>query len=285
MQFALFSTARLGRGHQAEPALASSSLGTPGIVISVDARGHSSGVSGGQKELHAIGSALQTLLGEHGLPATWGVSEPLTSPFVTQLDSGRRAISSHEVALHLANTGADATLRRSELANVLARCMSAAQVNGVRITTLFADSMLVCGNYDLLVKRGISALRNTTAPKPSSDGSARVPRQLRYGLWGYPIAHTLPSGGLVSGIEKRLLADADDPSAVRQIRVFHVSVEVAQLSSGDRAAWRVLEKSLRRIARLRTECGVRIESLRTLTARLSTVPVAAPQRSILRRAA
>jgi hypothetical protein len=156
---------------------------------------------------------------------------------------------------------------------------------GVHITTLFADESLLFGHYDLLVNRGITAVRNTVATGSGRGGFQRVPRQLRYGLWGFPVAHTLPGDGLVSGVESRLASGASVGGPARSALVFHVSVELARLTAGDRHAWRVLQKSLRRLARLRTEQGVRIESLRSLTARLSAVPAAIPQRSILRRAA
>jgi hypothetical protein len=284
MQFSLISQGRSGRDLQIDQAQTAIPQDAPGIVISVDAAMRTVAGPDSSQSLCAVGSALHTLLGEHGLTATWGLHDPLTSPLVSQLLSARRTQLSHEIAFNLNGACSGATLRRPVLADALAQCVRQA-VAGVRITTLFADSALVSGNLDLLLKCGISALRNTTDAVSRSDSSARLPRQLRYGLWGFPVAHTLPSNGLVSGIEKMLVGNPLDQKWARQARVFHVSVELARLSSGDRAAWRVVEKSLRRMAKLQMECGVRIESLRSLTARLSSVRVASPQRSILRRAA
>jgi hypothetical protein len=143
----------------------------------------------------------------------------------------------------------------------------------------------LAANLDLLVKRGVTAVREIAASPARWAGASLSPRQLRYGLWGFPLAHTLPADGSVSGLQRRLLTGRQAAEAGRGGCVLHVGIEMGGLVAGDRGAWRAMEKGLRHLARLRAEEGVRVECLRTVAARLSAVPIAAPQQSILRRAA
>src|SRR5687768_15246314 len=97
VHLALFSKSRFGRDAGTGRYRGSSSCATPGIAISVDASRHFWASFDSDRGLNAIGGALCTLLEEHGLPATWGLPEPLTSGLVSQLVAGQRAILSHEI--------------------------------------------------------------------------------------------------------------------------------------------------------------------------------------------
>jgi hypothetical protein len=173
--------------------------------------------------------------------------------------------------------------RRMLLGELLARYVRKAELSGLPISTLFADESLVAGNYDLLVKRGITSVRRITLAGSRHSGGWSAPRQLRYGLWEYGLCHT--SIPLAPRRVDGLLESGDRASAAGPARVFHLALDMLQQAAGSRGAWRNLERTLRLVARLRKSEGLCIETLRDATLRLAAVAPAAPQRSILRRAA
>jgi hypothetical protein len=256
------------------------------IALSVDAgRPHAALSAESRHKLHAACNALHSLFGELDIPATWGVSDPFTSPLVSNLLTVRRSHAIHEIALRLESSWSTPASRRGMLADTLARCQRQAESTGVSIATLFADRHLLAGNHDLLFKRGIRGVRGVSASHPGKAARFSGPCPLRYGLWDLPVAHTLPAErALARGAIDRLLACGHYAPFVRH-RTGHVSVEIARLVPADRGTWRALEKGLRYLVRLRDEDGVSLETLATWTARLNAVPAAAPQRSILSRAA
>lgn len=264
-----------------------SASATPCVTITVDTgQPQSTSDPNAQQKLHHAVGRLHTLCGELGLPATWGVGEPFLSPLVRRLCVAPRGKWPHEIAMRLAPRWSTPLSRRMLLAEALARCARQADVAGLEVTTVFADDSLLAGNYDLVVKRGITSVRAITSGHRTGSRSQCVPRPLRYGLWEYPVACSLPA-------DRSLMSRRMGGSrAVRRRRsgtswhgVLHVAIDVSRLTAGDRWIWRTLDKSLRLLGRWRAEGGVRIEPLRTVTARLASVPAAAPQRSILRRAA
>jgi hypothetical protein len=287
MHLTLLPISRRGSNTPSGRAPARSSGAGTSVVISV-AAGLPQTVSGAPVQQHfraAIGE-LHALLDDLYLPATWGVTDLFSSPVVDQVASPSRPSPPHEVGLQLDSMWSTPLPRRSILAVALARCTKQAKCVDLTIRTLFGSESFLRGNYDLLVKHEISGVR-APAATPSRWGSPPVtPRQLRYGLWEFPVSHMLSgSRSLTPGALYRLVASSERTMAAQRERAVHLGIDLAQLMAGDRGAWRGLDRRLRLLVRLRAEADVRIETLRALTVRLAAVPAAAPQRSILRRAA
>lgn len=256
------------------------------VALSVDTRRPASAMAAdAQDRLHATSTALHALCGELDLPATWGVPEPLTSPLVDRLRADPRANPPHEIGLRLDPTWSSPKSRRMLLAELLARNIRKAEMGGLRIATLFADKSLLAGNHDLLVKRGITSVRGISAAGHRWGPGSGGPRQLRYGLWEYCVSRpSLHERPLVPRRVFGSFAVGHRAAAAASPRVLHLSLEASRLT-GNRSAWRNVERSLRLLARLRNSEGLHVEPLHNVTVRLVSVPAAAPQRSILRRAA
>jgi hypothetical protein len=260
----------------------------PGICValSVDTgRPVSALTADAQGRLRAVSSALFALCGELDLPATWGISEPLTSPLVDRLTANPLSSPPHEIAVRLDPLWSIPKSRRMLLGELLTRYVRKAELSGLPIATVFADEALVAGNYDLLVKRGITSLRRISAGGNRRGGAWSGPRQLRYGLWEYGVCHASPERPLVPRRIHGLLTSGDRAVSAGSTCVFHLSLETSQMADGNRWTWRNIERTLRLVARLRNNEGLRVEPLRKATGHLVAVPAAAPQRSILRRAA
>lgn len=259
----------------------------PSAIISVDVgRLLSTQDANAQQNLHRAADELHALSSELGLSVTWGISEPFLSPLVDRICSASGAASSHEIAFRLDPRLSSSCSRRKLLADGLMRCMRQAESAGQHVTSLFAAPSLLAGNHDLLVRRGITSVRHLPGSQPSGNRTPGMPRQVRYGLWEYPTTYTLPhERPLTPRRTGSLLAPRSRVYGNWSPGVLHVAIEASRLAGGDRWAWRTVEKSLRMLTRAQMNGVLRVEPMGAVTARLASVPAAAPQRSILRAAA
>jgi hypothetical protein len=220
------------------------------------------------------------LTDEHRLPATWAVSDPAHSaatPLVL------RSATGHELAILGDANWVGPTAGRTRFARELARRVSQARSARINVTTLVPRVGAVDRHIDLVIKQRISAIAGVECA-PSANRTIALPRALHFGVWEIPVSGSLPlrSRWWFSG--KRLV--------FRQIRaaaaaaaVFHLVVDAPTMVQEGRGATATLAWLVQRVAELRNRGMVRTETLGQTAARLSAVPSATPQHSILRRAA
>jgi hypothetical protein len=137
-------------------------------------------------------------------------------------------------------------------------------------------------DVDLIVKQQITAIGvDATAIGTASISS---PRAIHFGVWELPVAGKLParSGWFSNGgwsSWRRIRA------AARDAATFHLLVDCPSLCDEGSGALKTVAWLMQRVANLRDRGLVRVETLRATAARLSDVPAAKPQKSILHRAA
>jgi hypothetical protein len=220
------------------------------------------------------------LTNEHRLPVTWAVSDPAYSaatPLVL------RSTTCHELAILGDANWVGPTAGRTRFARELARRVSQARSARINVKTLVPRVGTVDGHIDLVIKQRISAIAGVEVPSSATRPTA-LPRALHFGVWEIPVAGSLPRRSRWWFSGKRFV--------FRQIRgaaaaaaVFHLVVDAPAMVQEDRAATATLEWLVRRVAELRDRGMIGTETLGQTAARLSAVPSATPQHSILRKAA
>jgi hypothetical protein len=109
------------------------------------------------------------------------------------------------------------------------------------------------------------------------------PRALHYGVWELPVSAKLPgrSGWFINqgwSTWRRIRRSASDAG------MFHLFIESSAICQDERLQ-KTFARLIGRVANLRDRGLVRVETLTGAAERLSNVPAAKPQQSILRRAA
>lgn len=220
------------------------------------------------------------LTDEHHLPVAWAVGDPAYSaatPLVL------RSATCHELAILGDANWVGPTAGRTRFARELARRVSQARSAGISVTTLVPRVGSVDRHIDLVIKQRISAIAGVEVA-PSANRSWALPRALNYGVWEIPVSGSLPlrSRWWFSG--KRFV--------LRQIRaaaeaagIYHLVVDAPTMVEEGRGAKATLEWLVRRVAELRDRGIIGTETLGQTAGRLSAVPNATPQHSILRKAA
>ena len=107
---------------------------------------------------------------------------------------------------------------------------------------------------------------------------------LHYGVWEMPVTDSLP--------RRSLWLFEGGRSVLRKIRraardaaTFHLRIDVPRLDEVGGSAQRSAMWLIRHVAALRDRGIIQVETLGAAAARLSDLPTASPQQSILRRAA
>ncbi len=232
------------------------------------------------RELAETTGRLVSLMNAHHLSATWAASDPAYSAATSLI---LRSPEKHEMAVLGDANWIGPTAGRTRFARELARRVTQARAAGLTVTTLVPRVATVDRHIDLIVKQGISAIVGT---EPShARRQPLVPKALHYGIWQLPVgAHwpmqprswfSLPSWRL--GRQLRC--------AVREAAMFHLVVDVPSIAQQGRSAEQTLTNLIRRVAALRDRGLVNTETLHNTAVRLSALPAATPQQSILRRAA
>ena len=212
------------------------------------------------------------------LAVSWAVGDPAYSaatPLVT------RSEVPHELAVLGDPNWLGPTAGRTRFARELARRVSRARAAGISAVSLVPRVAEIDRDLDLVVKQGVRAVAGVgTAARRAGAVSARA---LHYGVWELPTACRLPlAGGWFAGSVGsvgRAMSRAGRAGAM-----FHLVVDAPAVEQEGSHAEHAVERLWTHAAALRDRGLVRVETLGGAAARLSDVPEAAPQRSILCRA-
>jgi hypothetical protein len=232
------------------------------------------------RELHDATRELIDLLAEFDLAATWAVGDPAHSALTAVV---AKSLKSHEMALLGDSHWMGRTAGRKRFARELSRRVTQARAAGIDLVTLAPRVAPAEEHFDLVVKHGIRMIVGTDVAA-SSRGGAITPRIVHYGVWGMSASLRLPLRrawfpGVVPKQVRMLRRAAAKASAV------HWIVHVAAVAEQGRAGMKTITGLLQKVAQLRDESAVQVETLRDVVARLSVLPAARPQHSILRAAA
>jgi hypothetical protein len=231
------------------------------------------------RRLADVTKKLVELLDSERLAATWAVGDPAHSATTTLLTMSE---IQHEVALLGDHHWLGPEAGRKRFAHELARRVSQARAAGIQLNTLMPRVATVAEHIDLVVKHGIRALVGVGS---DSNGrvQATVPHALHYGVWEFSATNARPaqSGWFSSGRRKlfqNIRRAADEAATI------HLLIDAPAVEQGGAAAMNSITRLIREVGQLRERGLVRAETLGTAAARLSDLPVATPQRSILRAA-
>jgi hypothetical protein len=222
---------------------------------------------------------LLELFDRERLSATWAVGSPAEAAAAISII---RSPQEHELAVLGDPSWIGPPIGRPQFGRELARRVSQARAVGLDVKSLVARAP-VGEHLDLLVKHGIVAVavmnENSRVRFQHS-----VPRALHYGLWELPVGGSLPleeswRPGKTWSLLRWLHAAAIDAATCI------LAIDVPGLADRLTKSQKSLARIARRIAELRDRGLVRVETQSAAAARLSNVPAAKPQRSILRLAA
>jgi hypothetical protein len=234
-------------------------------------------------ELAAVTRQLVDLADSHRVPVTWAVNDPAHSAATSRI---LRSNVEHELAILGDANWLGPTAGRTRFARELARRVSQARGAGIHVKTLVPRVASVARHIDLVVKQQITAISGV-APPPGASRQSPVPRAIHYGVWEQPVTERMPvdAGRILPGawthwrMWRRIRRDA------LAAATYHLMIDAPALAEKGPSAVKAVGRLMRRVADLRTRGLVSIETLGAAAERLSAVPAASPQQSILRRAA
>ena len=231
------------------------------------------------EELASVTRRLIALTESQRLPVTWAVSDPAHSAATSLI---LRSAVDHELAILGDANWVGPTAGRTRFARELMRRLSQARSTGLEVTSLVPHVASIENHIDLVVKQRISAVAGFQMPE--SGRQLPSPRALHYGVWELPISEALPlltrwsfSGKWATWAQIR--------RTIRDAGTYHLVIDAPAVVESGRNAEKVIAWITKRIALLRDRGLIRVETLRSMSARLADVPVIRPQRSILRVAA
>jgi hypothetical protein len=231
------------------------------------------------RRLADVTSQLVELLDSHRLAATWAVGDPAHSATTALLTLSE---IQHEVALLGDHHWLGPNAGRKRFANELARRVSQARASGIALNTLMPRVAPIAEHVDLVVKHGIHAVVGGNC---AADGrfQTTAPHALHYGVWEFSTTGRLPvRASWLSGATRKLIRQIR--RAADEAATIHLVIDAPAIEE-DEAAMKGVTRLVREIAQLRERGLLKAETLGAAAARLSALPVATPQRSILRHAA
>jgi hypothetical protein len=231
------------------------------------------------QELAGVARRLIGLADSLRLPMTWAVSDPAHSAATSLLV---QSAVNHELAILGDATWVGATAGRTRFARELVRRLTQARSTGIEVSSLVPHAASVEKHIDLVVKQHVTAVAGFEIPETSRQLPA--PRALHFGLWELPITECLPKKTKSFFNGKRSTYSHIRRTA-REAGTFHLVIDAPAVSESGNGAEKSIAWLARRIALLRDRGLVRVETLRSMSARLADVPAVRPQRSILRAAA
>ncbi|MBW3595970.1 MAG: hypothetical protein KY475_01695 [Planctomycetes bacterium] len=220
---------------------------------------------------------LLELLDRYAVPATWALPAPGKCTIAPRvLESG----ASHEIAILGDARWVGQTAGRGRFALELARRASEARDAGFTVRGLAVTGAQVPrDHYDLLVKHGISAVR-----QPRSVPGRRLrhlqPQSLRHGVMEIPPSAVVPES------RRWLSRGAGRVAIVRAAaaaEVAHLVVDAARCATDD-PRLRAVESALRDICRRCGDGTLRVATLDDLAEEATAAAPAVRARSILRAA-
>ncbi|HEY4233247.1 MAG TPA: hypothetical protein VGM76_07460 [Lacipirellulaceae bacterium] len=232
------------------------------------------------RRLAEVTRELVELLDSHRLAAAWAVGDPAHSATTALLTLSE---IQHEVALLGDHHWLGPNAGRKRFAHELARRVSQARAAGIAVSTLVPRVAPIAEHVDLIVKHGLHAVVGSNGVM---EGRFRttVPRALHYGVWEFATTSRLPLHGTWwSGASRKLIRQIR--RAAEERATIHLLVDAPALEQEGVQAMRSIRRLIREIGQLHERGLLRAETLGAAAARLSDLPVATPQRSILRLAA
>ena len=224
------------------------------------------------------------------LPATWALDLATNTELAGDLKS---ADAAHEIAVLADRSWAGYHAERQLVAAELDRRVLGAAAAGQAPTTLVLSDGRVTEHVDLLLKRGITAVRTIAQSRRLDQANGRegwlrrwrganaatAPvRSLRWGLW--EIGRSLDLIGLRYGA----LARAVDQVASGGGLV-HLSFDLAGLTGNVSTGLKLVDRIATQVAHLREQRYIEALTITELVGRLSRPRQNLPARSILRPAA
>ena len=230
------------------------------------------------QDLAGVTRRLISLADSERLPVTWAVSDPAHSAATSLI---LRSAIEHEMAILGDATWVGATAGRTRFARELVRRLTQARATGLEVTSLVPHVASIENHIDLVVKQHITAVAGLELQESSRHSS---PRAMHYGVWEIPVSGNLPlpTSRFFSGkrsLWKRVSHTISDAGT------FHLIIDAPAVAESGPSAEKTITWLAKRIALLRDRGMIHIETLRSLSARLSDVPAVRPQRSILHAAA
>jgi hypothetical protein len=231
-------------------------------------------------KLARLTTELINLMNSYRLPATWAVSDPAHSAATPQI---LRSAVEHELAILGDANWLGPTAGRTRFARELSRRVLQSRSAGLTISTLVPRVACVQQDIDLVVKHKLSAVAGIAMP-PHSGWRLAPPLALHYGVWELPLNGRLPMQTSWLQSARRILWRRIRRTA-RDAATFHLLIDAPALESEGYRARKSIAWLMRRVSEFRERGLLRVQTLGRAAARLSDVPAAAPQRSILRVAA
>lgn len=234
------------------------------------------------RRLADVTERLVRQLSGHSMPATWGVSDPASAAATATIVRAATTTGvPHEIALLGDASWMGAAAGRPRFAQELAQRLAAARARGIPVSTLLHPQSGPGEHLDLLVKQGVTAMCAIDVLRKRWPEYV-LPKAVRYGVWDLRITGRLSAGAgwwAIHRLLRRIRRATGDDS------MFHLLVEAATPDGAAQLADTSLARVLRQVAHLRDRGLVEVETMARTAARLSDVPAATPQRSILRVAA
>jgi hypothetical protein len=232
------------------------------------------------RRLADVTSGLLALLDSHRLPATWAVCNPSHSATTAAVTLSEMP---HEIALLGDHHWLGPEAGRQRFASELAYRVTQARAAGITLHTILPRAASLTNRLDLVVKQGLSAVvgcERQAADRPRTI----VPRAMHYGVWEFATTSRLPlQGGWFSRAARRLSKCIH--AAAHDVASIHLVIDAPALGERGLAGSASLTRIVGKLGELRERGLIHVETLGTATARLSHIPVATPQRSILHLAA
>jgi hypothetical protein len=215
----------------------------------------------------------------YALPATWAVGDPAHSAAASLVAASN---TKHGLALLGDCYWIGKTAGRTRFARELARRVSQSRSAGIEAVTLVPRVATIADHIDLVVKHGIRAVVTTAAEQASRVATAGV-RPLHYGVWEFAATERLPlRSSWFPGAGWKLSRAIG--RAAQTNSTLHLLIDASAVETAGRGATRSIERISRRIAKLRDRGLIEVETISAAAERLSQLPSATPQRSILRAA-
>lgn len=229
--------------------------------------------------LTQVTEQLFELLNRHALPATWAVGDPAHSAAASLVATSK---TKHGLALLGDQYWIGKTAGRTRFARELARRVGQSRSAGIDTVTLVPRVAPIAEHVDLVVKHGIRAVVATAGQQSSRPATTGV-RPLHYGVWEFAATERLPlKSTWLPGADWKLLRALN--RAARTSSTLHLLIDASAVEAAGRGGTRSIERISRRIAKLRDRGLVNVETISAAAERLSQLPRATPQRSILRAA-
>ncbi|HEV7224624.1 MAG TPA: hypothetical protein VGN42_18080 [Pirellulales bacterium] len=205
------------------------------------------------------------------------------------IDAARHDPAGHELAILAGKHWYSVDNHRGRFAEQLSQGIQHAQAAGCTPTTLALPAGHLAEHLDLLVKHGISAVRTARAVRPrglaawwrawrSASPCTAAPHALRWGLWEFDGSLSLVEHGL-----RRTLKAISGAAATGGLA--HVAVDLERLAAQGPSGWKLLDRTLEHVARLREQKAIEQQTVSGVAAQLARTRQSPPARSILRPAA